>query len=233
MRSSWHARLTALISAVAAGFSPLAGCAQVPAADAPPKSVPESALSGLLLASDDIGAVMATDKMTAHPVVVQMGDHRNLLPNLNCLGVWQVDEAPIYDPSGWQSMRQQMLRAPDNDSWDSLVVQSVVRYDTAEAAQRFFTESADRWARCTNHRVTIRLNDQPLPAWRSGDMTTSERKLTLPYVRGSGAQVRPCQRVLALAANVILDIQACRPRQSTAVTQAGDIADRITARLPR
>jgi serine/threonine-protein kinase len=36
-----------------------------------------------------------------------------------------------------------------------------------------------------------------------------------------------------LAANVILDIQACRPQQPAVVTQAGDIADRIEARLPR
>ena len=34
--------------------------------------------------------------MTAHPRVNVMGDHRNLLPNLNCLGVWQVDEAGVY-----------------------------------------------------------------------------------------------------------------------------------------
>ncbi|MFY9922766.1 MAG: sensor domain-containing protein [Mycobacterium sp.] len=162
-----------------------------------------------------------------------MADHRNLLPNLNCLGVWQVNEAPVYDPSDWQSVRQQMLRTPDNDSWDSLVVQSVVRYDTAEAAQRFFTESADRWSHCTNHRVNIRLNDQPLPAWLSGDLSASASKLTMPYVRGSGAQIRSCQHALALAANVILDIQACRPQQPTAVTEAGDIADRIEARLPR
>ncbi len=233
MRSSRHSRLTALACAVGATFSLLVGCARAPAADAPPKSVPESSLLGLLLSADDINAIMATDKMIAHPPVMQMGDHRNLLPNLNCLGVWQVDEGPIYDPSGWQSVRQQMLRTPDTDNWDSLVVQSITRYDTAEAAQRFFAESSDRWAHCTNHRVNIRLNDQPLPAWLSGDLTASDSKLTMPYVRGSGAQVRSCQRALAVAANVILDIQACRPQQPTAVTQAGDIADRIEARLPR
>ncbi len=233
MRSRRHPRLTVLTCAVAVGFSLLTGCATAPAADMPAKPVQDSALTGLLLTAGDIDTVMATDKMTAHAPVAQMGDHRNLLPNLNCLGVWQVTEAPIYDPSDWKSVRQQMLRTPDNDSWDSLVVQSVVRYDTAEAAQRFFTESAGRWAHCTNHRVNIRLNDQPLPAWLSGDLTSSQNKLMMPYVRGSGAQTRSCQHALALATNVILDIQACRPQQPTAVTQAGEIADRIEAKLPR
>ncbi|WP_123024636.1 sensor domain-containing protein [Mycolicibacterium stellerae] len=233
MRSRRHPRLISLPCVVGATFSLLAGCATAPAADAPPKSVNESALTGLLLTADDIDAVMATSEMTAHPPVAQMADHRNLLPNLNCLGVWQVTEAPVYDPSGWQSVRQQMLRTPDSDSWDSLVVQSVVRYDTPEAAQRFFTESADRWAHCTNHRVNIRLNDQQLPAWLSGDLSASDSRLTMPYVRESGPQIRTCQHALALAANVILDIQACRPQQPTAVTEAADIADRIEARLPR
>ena len=43
----------------------------------------------------------------------------------------------------------------------------------------------------------------------------------------------PVEHALALAANVILDVQACRPQQPTAVTQAGEIADRIEAKLPR
>jgi hypothetical protein len=39
--------------------------------------------------------------------------------------------------------------------------------------------------------------------------------------------------LVAVAANVILDIQACRPQQRPAVTQAGDIAELIEAKLPR
>jgi hypothetical protein len=233
MRSGRHSRLTALTTAVGVSFSLLVGCARAPAADEPPKSVSEDSLLGLLLTADDVDAIMSTDKMIAHPPAGQMGDHRNLLPNLNCLGVWQVDEGALYDPSNWQSVRQQMLRTPDSDSWDSLVVQSITRYDTVEAAQRFFAESSDRWAKCTNHRVNIRLNDQQLPAWLSGDLSASDSKLAMPYVRGSGTQVRSCQRALALAANVILDIQACKPQQQAAITAAGDIADRIEAKLPQ
>ena len=79
--------------------------------------------------------------MTPHSPVAQMGDHRNLLPNLNCLGVWQVNEAPIYESSHWKSVRQQMFRAPDTDHWENLVVQSVVSYRTADGAREFFAES--------------------------------------------------------------------------------------------
>ena len=222
------------VGAFALGFA-LAGCAggATTGASQPSKSVPDSALTGLLLTADEVNAVMGTSGMTPHPPVAQMDDHRNLLPNLNCLGVWQVNEAPIYEPSHWKSVRQQMLRVPDTDQWNSLVVQSVVSYLTADAARAFFTESTDRWSKCTNHHVNIRLNDAPLPAWFSGDLTKTDTQLAMPYTRGAGDQTRSCQRALAVAANLILDVQACKPQQQAPVTQAADIADKIEAKLPR
>src|SRR5262249_47997763 len=154
--------------------------------------------------------IMETTGMTPHPTVAQMADHRNLLPNLNCLGVWQVNEAPIYESSHWKSVRQQLLRAPDVDGWDNLVVQSVVSYRTADAARGFFTESTGRWSKCTTHNVNIQLNGQALPAWRSGALMKTDAQLAIPYTRGSGDQTRSCQHVLSVVSNLILDIQACK-----------------------
>jgi len=221
-----------VIGALALSFV-LAGCASGAATGTSraPKSVPDSALNGLLLSAAELDTIMGISGLTAHPPVAQMGDHRNLLPNLNCLGVWQVNEAPIYDSSHWKTVRQQMLRAPDTDQWDSLVVQSVVSYRTADAAREFFTESTDRWSKCTNHNVNIRLNEQSLPGWRSGDLTKTDTQLVMPYTRTSGDQIRSCQRALAVAANLVIDIQACKPQQQSPVTQASDIADKIESKL--
>lgn len=222
------------VGALALSFM-LAGCSGGAATGAfePPKSVPDSALNDLLLTSGEVNAVMGTSGMIPHQPVTQMGDHRNLLPNLNCLGVWQVNEGPVYESSHWKSVRQQMLRVPDADQWNSLVVQSVVSYRTADAARGFFTESTDRWSKCTNHHVNIHLNDAPLPAWQSGDLTKTDTQLAMPYTRGSGDQTRSCQRALSVVANLILDIQACNPQQQSPITQAADIADKIEAKIPR
>ncbi len=170
--------------------------------------------------------------MVPHTVVRQMADHRNLLPNLNCLGVWQVNEAPVYDESHWKSLRQQLFRAPDADSWDSLVVQSVVSYRTADGAREFFTESADRWSKCTNHNVNIRLNDQPLPAWKSGDLMKTDDQLEMPYTRGSGDLVRSCQHVLEIAANIVIDVAACGP-QSQTFAKGTEVVAKIESKFPR
>jgi hypothetical protein len=213
----------------------LAGCGGGAASGASEaqRLVPDSALTGSLLTPYELNQIMGTSGMTPHTPVSQMGDHRNLLPNLNCLGVWQVNEAPIYESSHWKSVRQQLVRVPDADQWDFLVVQSIVSYRTADAAKAFLTESTDRWSKCADHTVNIQLNGQTLPGWRSGDLTKTDTRLAMPYTRTSGDQIRSCQRALALVVNLILDIQACKPQQQTAVTQAADVADKIESKLPR
>jgi hypothetical protein len=207
------------------------GCAQQPKTTAP-QMVSDSALGGLLLDVADIDEIMGTNSMRTHPPVTSMGDHRNLLPNVNCLGVWQVDEAPIYDPSHWKSVRQQLLRTPDTDTWDSLVVQSVVSYRTEDGPLLFLEDSADRWGKCTNHNVNIQLNAQRLPAWKGGELTRTDDRLAMPYTRGSGDQTRSCQHVLQAAANVIIDVIACGP-QTASFTKADDLATTIEAQMPR
>jgi hypothetical protein len=81
--------------------------------------------------------------------------------------------------------------------------------------------------------LNIQLNGQALPKWVSGALTKTDNELAIPYTRGTGDQTRSCQRVLSLVANLILDIQACKPQQQSAVTQAVDVADKIKSKLPR
>ncbi|OLO99552.1 sensor domain-containing protein [Mycolicibacterium porcinum] len=209
-----------------------AGCAgNGDKAQGPPKEVPKSALEGLLLTTDQVDTVMGTEGMVAHKPVTEMNDHRNLLPNLNCLGAWQVNESAIYGDR-WTAMRQVLLRAPDNDNWDNLLVQSVVIFPSTQEAADFLNQSAERWAKCTNHNVNITLNGEPLPKWRSGDLTRTDSELTLPFTRVNGDQTRACQRALAVAADLVMDIQACKPAGSS-VTQAADVVDKIKAAMPR
>jgi hypothetical protein len=201
----------------------------------PPQLVPTSALNKLLLSTDEVNAVMGTGSLTPHPVDTVMADNRNLLPNLNCLGVWQVGESAIYGSgdgdNGWQGVRRQTLRTPDTDTWDTLAVQSVVYYPTAEAAGDFFAQSGDRWSKCANHHVNITLNDQPLPKWLSGDLGRTDTQLSMPITRGEGTELRACQHVVERAANLIIDVEACKP-QTSPVTAAAELAAKIQAKLP-
>jgi hypothetical protein len=197
--------------------------------------VPDAALSGVLLSAGEIQSVMNGAPLIAQPVDSAMDDNRNLLPNLNCLGVWHAGETAIYGApdaeGGWTSVRRQLLRAPGGDQWRSSVVQSVTSYPSVEAARGFFSQSADRWAKCTNHTVNITLNDQRLPRWLSGELDVERDRLTMPISRTDGAARSSCQHVISLQANVIIDVEACVPR-ATNVTQAGEIATRIASHIP-
>lgn len=210
----------------------VAACGTSAGQSAEPRTVPDSGLSALLLPADEIERIAGATGMVARPATEVMADNANIVSNPNCLGAWQINQAPIYDPTFWKSMRQQVVRSPDADDWTVQVVQSVVSWGTRDGAQAFFDDSAERWSNCTNHTLNIRVNDQPLPKWVSGDLSRTGRALSLPYTRGTGVQTRACQHVIRLAANVVFEIAACTPAGPEAVTTAADVAAAMEARMP-
>jgi PknH-like extracellular domain len=191
-------------------------------------TVTAAALHGLLLSVGDINSVMGTSAMTVHSESTDLADHRYLLPNLNCLGIWEVGEKAIYGDSGYGAIRGQSLRQPDADNWDALVVQAVVNYPSADAAKTFFAASADRWSKCTNnHKISITVNGQALATWTFGDFERTDTDLTMHMTRGSGD--RSCQRALSAVNNVVVDVAACN---AAPTNQGTTIIDRIRSKVP-
>lgn len=191
-----------------------------------PSSVPPAGLDGLLLSAGDIDTVMSTHGIVAHPPYTILAQHSNLLPNKNCLGIWQVGDAAIYDESSLTGFRGEDLRQPDTDAWDALVVQAVSSYPAADTAKEFFADSADRWSKCTNHHVNMTINDQPQPKLFFGNLTKTDTELRMPVIRGENE--RTCQRVLSVVSNVIVDVAAC---DRNATDQAATIAQKIKDRV--
>ena len=128
--------------------------------------------------------------------------------------------------SSLTGFRGQDLRQPDTDTWDAMVVQAVVSYPAADAARAFFSESADRWSKCTNHHVNMTVNDQPQRKLFFGNLTKTDTELSMPVTRGQNE--RSCQRVLSVVSNIILDVAACN---HDATDQAASIAQKIKDRV--
>jgi hypothetical protein len=214
------------LAVLVAGIA-VAGCSSGPTTTHPstPKLVPPSALDGLLPSVGDINAVMGTT-MTPHSAFSTTADHRDLLPNLNCLGIWEIGENAIYGPSGFTAIRGQVLRDPDSNQWNSLVVQAVVSYPTADAAKKFFADSADRWSKCSNHHVNMTYTGHALISLTFGALTKTDTELTIPVTSSGGGQ--PCQRALTVDDNLIIDVAACGP---SITDQATSIVSKIRARI--
>lgn len=215
------------VAVLAAGIA-VAGCSNSSTATHPstPTPVPTSALDGLFPSVGDVSAVMGTT-MTPHESFSITRDHSELLPNLNCLGIWQVGEASIYDPSRYTAIRGQVLRQPDADDWNSLVVQAVVSYPAADAAKKFFNESADRWSHCSNHLVNMTQSGRSQITLTFGALTKTDTALTIPM--SSSGRGASCQRALAVDNNVIVDVSACG---QTISNQASSIVSKIETRIP-
>ena len=220
------------VGVLALGLSVLmaAGCGD-DKPPAPPKDVAAAALEGLLPNAEAIDSIMGTSGMVAHPPTDRMSDNRNLLPNLDCLGVWQVDESAIYG-TGWTAMRQQLFRNPDTDEWERQVVESGVLFGSGQDAKGFFDTSAEHWSKCTNHHVNITVNGGSLPRWASAELTVTDSALAMPYTRVKAGITWNCQHALGVAANLIIDVQACQPGD-TAVTAAADIVQKVIDTMPR
>lgn len=216
------------VAVLVAGIA-VAGCSSGATNTHPstPKPVPASALDGLFPSVGDVNAVMGTP-MTPHESFSTTADHRELLPNLNCLGIWQIGENAIYGPSGYTAIRGQVLLEPDNDNWNSLVIQAVASYLSPDAAKKFFAESAGRWSNCSNHRVNMIYTGHVQTTVTFGSLTKTESELTMPVSRSGGGE-RACQRALAVDNNLIIDVSACG---QTITNQASSIVSNIEARIP-
>jgi hypothetical protein len=206
----------------------LAACTSRSTTHAP---IPASALDGMLLSATDVNSVMGATAMRVSDALTDMSDHSNLLPNVNCLGIWDIGEKKVYDGSGWTAIRGQALRQPDTGDWDSLVIQAVVVFPSADAAKKFLTTSADRWSKCSNnHTVNMHINDV-LTVWVFGDFGRTDTQLSMHVTRGAGesAGERQCQRVLSVTNNVIVEVAACA---SAVADQAATLASKIASKAP-
>lgn len=224
LKQSVHSRAAAALVVLAA----LTACSS-PAHDEaghPRKALAPNELGGLLLSADDINSVMGTTAMVPGQTSSELPDNHNLLPRVECLGIWQVAEKTIYADSGLTGVRVQVLRRPDNDTWDSRVAQAAISYPTPEAAKAFFDESSNRWSKCTNHRVNITLNDQPTRTFWFADLSKSGTELSMTVTRNENERV--CQHALSVASNIIVDVQACG---HTSTDQAVTIAHKMTDRI--
>jgi hypothetical protein len=218
------------IGAIATAATVLTACgddvAGTPVA-AVPAFVAPTALDTVLLGADQISSIMGVSHMTAERPFTQLQENRLRLPNLNCLGILSVAETAVYDNSGLTGVRGQALRDPPDGDWQHLAVQAVITYPSADAAQKFFSESADRWGKCQQHTSNITINAGPTTSWFFTKLDRTATRLTMPLNVNNGQ--RACQRDLSVIGNVIIDIKACGP---TIADQSASIADEIQGRLP-
>ena len=103
----------------------------------------------------------------------------------------------------------------------------MVSYPAADAAKKFFGESADRWSHCSNHQVHVAHSGYSQITLTFGSLTKTDTELTMSVSSGGGGA--SCQRALAVDNNLIIDVSACG---HSITNQASSIVSKIQTRIP-
>ncbi|MEZ0364286.1 serine/threonine-protein kinase PknH/PknJ [Mycobacterium sp. pUA109] len=187
-------------------------------------AVAATALPGLLLSPDDLGAIMAVP-LQAGPVSDVIAEDRDWISEPGCAGAFWPAEAAAYDHSGWTALRAQQLT--QQPSGAATVVQAVVAFPSLSRARDLFVKQEGQWLTCSSRAFTV-TKAGPAHAWTFGGLNHQGDVDTM-----SAAQVGgdiSCARAMTLRGNVVVDVSACRPGASTQAVV--DIADRIAANVP-
>ena len=144
--------------------------------------------TGCCSTAAEVNAIMGTNAMKPHPVVTADGrpPESASQSQLSWRMAGQRGSGLRPDATGSRCANSCFgNRTPTSGTPSSCSPSSRTGRPTRRA-----TSSRSRWTdgrKCTNHHVNIRLNDQPLPAWLSGDLTKTDTELSMPFTRGSGA----------------------------------------------
>lgn len=173
-------------------------------ADVPP--LKDSQLDRVLLSVRDINAVMGAGDMEITSELEQMTDHSRDISDPDCLGAIYGAEQPVYDGSGWTSVRDQVAREPeeDNQHWAE---QTVVLYPSADKAQRFWAKSESTWKKCGGSAVSVD-DGQSSYTWQLDDLEVKDQIITQRTMQ-EDAGGWECQHAMSYVSNVTVEAWAC------------------------
>jgi serine/threonine kinase PknH len=198
--------------------------------------VAEAALDGLLLSPDQINTAMGATGMTVTgPNSPTATWDDSDVADTACKPLVGAAEGTAYAGSGWSALLGQELHPPGDDR-THYVVQVVVLFSSAQAADAFFTASAQRWPACANRQYTETVAGKPDEVWTVGPVSNTNGTLSATQTTGGGDSYwhwDSCQRALTVANNVVIDVKACSQNQSDSQSDSGvNIANQIAGKVP-
>ena len=168
-----------------------------------PRPLVERELNGLLLAPEQVAAVMGSPPMTVTESQTSMSDHSAIMSPPECLAIDGAAEAQVYADSGFRASRDQSLN--DGEDFAHYVKQAVVLFPYLEKAAEFFDASAEHWPACSTYTHT-----QSGSQWEVTELTNADRTLSASAVyTDAAAPGWACGRALMHRNNIIIDVNTC------------------------
>jgi serine/threonine kinase PknH len=192
----------------------------------PPPPIAADRLSALLLSTDEINGIMGATNMTGKPYTT-MGKSSLTLSDPSCLGVLVAAQEATYSGTGYTGVNENVSSEPGK-THDHFVDEAVVTFPSADKAREFLQTSQDKWKACAGKTITVTDPSEKDPyRWSLSDLQGQPQRITLVKTQEAGHGWQ-CQRVMSVANNVIVDVQACTYKIND---QAGQISDRIIGKV--
>jgi len=203
----------ALLMAVAFGVlttgctSTVQGAAVKPNSSVPSDDVApleESALDGLMLTSSALDKISGVELESLYDAE-EMNDNSDVVSDVDCLGAIYPGEDAVYDGSDWTAVRDELLLEAGADEDGRLVEQTLVLFDSPDAAVEFFETSAEKWRECAQ------ANDIEVDsgAWMPDEVRdVDERSISLK-AEVSGSLEGICQHAMGVVSNLIVEGFSC------------------------
>ncbi|MGV0625955.1 sensor domain-containing protein [Mycolicibacter minnesotensis] len=193
-----------------------------PAPPPPPPGFPHSAIDTVLLAPAEITTLVGGSSeplMQVEQTTHGMLNNQNLVAPPTCVGMIFTGERAVFADTGYTAMKtQQLQQLADSDYYNTVgprqVAQTVVIYDTAEQAQSILAVSQRQWQACAGSEVrlgTVGQNGENNLHFEVGQVQVGNHRLAVLMVANSQvSEGSACEQVLAIRANVVVGVRACR-----------------------
>jgi serine/threonine kinase PknH len=193
----------------------------------PPPPLTSDRLAGLLLSVSEVNSIMGATNMTAGSPMTDLGKSTLTLSTQDCLGVLYAIQKDTYTGSGWSDVQGLVLSEP-GDSFDHWVHQAVVRFPTADKANDFVEASKGKWKSCSDKTITVtNAKKTETYRWTLSGLQGQPPRISMTKAQ-EAAKGWSCQRVLSVANNVVIDVNACSYKLND---QAGQVSDKIIAKI--
>lgn len=198
----------------------------------PPAPLPPKVLNTLLPRADEVSQIMGAVELTVFKSVDTLIDESSVIDNKTCVGAFAPAQVSVYGDAGWTAARVQAVHEPGPVPIAFEVLQAVVEFPTADAAQGSLLDQKGQWSKCADSEFTVTYPDSSPMHWQFGHLNSTGDTISMSqHLRERDAsQTRDCQRALQVRNNVVADVWACR----LSITNQGvDLATAILAKIPQ
>jgi serine/threonine protein kinase len=190
------------------------------------------AIDALLPPPEQVAQIMGASQLAVVKSMDSLANESLVMADKKCIGAYAPGVVNVYADSGYTAIRIQAVHEPGEAAVNFEIVQAVIEFPTADAAQKLFLGQTAQWLTCSGTDFTLTYQNVAPQVWRFGPLITRPTFISMkhgPTDPKDNPQQGGCQRALAVRNNVVADVWACR---ASVNNQAVDLANAILAKVP-